>query len=532
MTNVFFGKPTGSARRYLALWLPFLPTDRLHLVCSKKAGAPDAPDETPLALVEKQAGAQRLVALNPGALRLGLAPGLSLADARARCPQLAVAEMDRPADAKSLLRLAALCERYTPLAALDEPHGLILDVTGCAHLFGGEAGLHARVLDEIAALGLHVRAALAGAPDAARALARFGAVGLMPPEAEAQAIAKLPLTAMEADAETLLALGRAGFRTLGDLAAKPSQAFVARLGAGFARKIERLFGREDVRIRPLRPPPDCLVERHFMVPLAHREPIEAALLDLMAEAGRLLERRGQGGRAFEASFFRADGFVRRLLVETLRPTRDPKILQRLFHEKLDALADPLDPGFGFDALRLAIPHAENFETAQADFSGAAAVDADLELSELMDRLTTRFGRERVLRFVHVDSHQPERESPAVPEALARPGEWPAPLSGEPPARPLTLFDPPQPIEALALAPDGPPARFRWRKKVHDVLRAEGPERIAPDWARPGFSAAGAEAQTRDYYRVEDREGRRFWLFRRGLYERGEEPCWFLHGLFA
>jgi protein ImuB len=171
-------------------------------------------------------------------------------------------------------------------------------------------------------------------------------------------------------------------------------------------------------------------------------------------------------------------------------------------------------------------------STQADFSGAAAMGADLELSELMDRLTTRFGRERVLRFVHVDTHQPERESPAVPAALVNKGDWPAPLSGEPPARPLTLFDPPQPIEALALAPDGPPARFRWRKKVHDVLRAEGPERIAPDWSRPGFSAAGAEAQTRDYYRVEDREGRRFWLFRRGLYERGEEPCWFLHGLFA
>ena len=180
-----------------------------------------------------------------------------------------------------------------------------------------------------------------------------------------------------------------------------------------------------------------------------------------------------------------------------------------------------------------MPRAENFETAQGDFSGAAAQESEQELSELLDRLTTRFGRERVLRFIPLDTHEPERESPAVPAAVAYSENWPVPEPGQPPARPLTLFDPPQPVEVLALAPDGPPARFRWRKKSHDVLRAEGPERIAPDWARLDPEQLGPEAPTRDYYRVEDVEGRRFWLFRRGLYERGgETPRWFLHGLFA
>jgi protein ImuB len=523
--------PILSARRYLALWLPFLPIDRLRLAGSG-SGAPQD-DATPFAVVEKRNGAQRLYALNPAALRQGLTPGLSLADARARLPQLPVIEADLPADTKILARLAASCERHTPLTALDEPHGLVLDVTGCAHLFGGEAGLFARVLQDMAALGFGVRAALATTPDGARALARFSAGGVFPPDEEKAAVSRLPLAALEAEEEILVALNRAGLKTLGDVAARPSRAFASRFGVDFTRKIERLFGREDVRIKPLRPPPDCMVERHFVDPLSQGESIEAALRDLMLETALLLERRGEGGRVFEASFFRADGAVRWLRVETLRPTRDPKILLQLFHEKLDVLADPLDPGFGFDALRLAVPRAEKFVPTQADFSGAAAQETERELSELLDRLTTRFGRERVLRFVRLDTHEPERESPAVPAALAVTAEWPAPADGEPPARPLTLFDPPQPVEVLALAPDGPPARFRWRRQAHDVLRAEGPERIAPEWTRLDPMRFGPEAPTRDYYRVEDMEGRRFWLFRLGLYERGDDaPRWFLHGLFA
>jgi protein ImuB len=529
-------KPTASLRRYLALWLPFLPTENL-----RGSGAPD--DAAPFALVEKRNHAQRLYALNPAALGQGLVKGLSLADARARLPRLVTAEADRPAEARLLAQLAARCERYTPLTALDEPHGLVLDVTGCAHLFGGERGLVAAMTQDMESLGFSARAALAGTPDCARALARFSAGGVFAPEEAKAAVARLPLAALETEEDHLLALSRAGLKTLGDVAARASLLFAARFGGDFPRKIERLFGREDVRIKPLRSPPDCMVERHFMAPLAHRDSIETALLELLRDCGHLLERRGQGGRAFEAGFFRADGFVRRLCVETLRPTRDAKTLFLLFREKLDALADPLDPGFGFDALRLAVPHAEKFETAQADFAGAAAQESERELSELLDRLTTRFGRDRVLRFMHLDSYAPERESPAVTavEAAAAgsatvpagAASWPAPAPDQPPARPLSLFDPPQPIEVLALAPDGPPARFRWRKKQHDIVRAEGPERIAPDWARLDPESPGQEAQTRDYYRVEDAEGRRFWLFRRGLYERGDEtPRWFMHGLFA
>ncbi len=515
-------------RRYLALFLPFLATERLYP--RRRDDGPD--DAAPFALVERKGNAQRLHALNPAALRQGLAPGMSLADARARLPQLRVAEADRRADSEILCRLAAHCERYTPLTALDAPHGLMLDVSGCAHLFGGEAGLVSLVLGDMAARGFTARAALAPTPDCARALARFSSGGIFPLDEAEAAVGKLPLAALEIDDDRLLALSRAGLRTLGDLASRPSRAFAARFGADFPHRIERLFGREDVRVTPLRPPPDCMVERHFAEPLTQRESIETVLADLIREIRALLDRRGQGGRLFEASFFRADGIVRRVSVETLRPTRDPKIIALLFREKLDSLADPLDPGFGFDALRLAAPRVEAFESGQGDLVAAESQEAERELGELLDRLTTRFGRARVLRFMQGDAHEPERAGYAAPVAIASSSSateaWPRPPEGEPPARPLTLFDPPQPVEVLALAPDGPPARFRWRRKMHEILRAEGPERIAPDWA-----FFGIQEPTRDYYRVEDVEGQRFWLYRRGLYERGDDlPGWFLHGLFA
>jgi protein ImuB len=523
VTKAFFEKSSSlTLRRYLVLHLPFLPTERL----ARSAVAPA--EGAPFVLVEKQAGALRLCALNPAALREGLARGLSLSDARARLPTLVVAPADPAKDADILLRLAARCERYTPLTALDPPHGLALDISGCAPLFGGEAALLERLMADFAALGFSIRAALANTPDAARALARFGAGGLCPSGAEAEQVAPLPVAAMEAGPDVTLALRRAGLATIGALAARDPCALAARFGAGFPRKLGRLLGQEDVRLTPLRPPPNCMAERHFLDPVVHGEAIEAILHDLIADLAAMLERRGQGGRAFEASFFRADGRVRRLVVETLRPTRDAGSLNLLFRERVGGLADPLDPGFGFDAIRLAVLRAENLGATQGDFSGTMAQDAEQELSDLLDRLTTRFGRARVLRFVQGDRHDPESEAPCLPIVLAAafaPAPWPSAPEGEPPARPLALFDPPEPIEVVAETPDLPPARFRWRRVQHDVVRAEGPERIAPAWHE-------GETQTRDYFRVEDGHGRRYWLFRRGLYEHGDPLAWFMHGLFA
>ncbi len=452
---------------------------------------------------------------------------MTLAEARAWLPHLRVAEANPAADRALLLKASAACEMFTPLVSLRGGDGLILDVTGCAHLFGGEEALLMLARRRLNRLGLSTRAAMAGAPEAAFALSRFSPGGVVPPGADERLARALPIAALDADAATTVALSRAGFRTLGDVADRASAALAARFGQPLATHLGRVLGREDVRITPLRSPPACMAERHFPAPMLEMPALEAVLLRLAGDVCRALEQRGQGGRRFEAAFFRADGAVRRVAVETGAPCRDAAAILRLIRLRLEALADPLDPGFGFDALRLGAIRVEDMRQAQPSLDGEA--EGEGELTALVDRLVARFGRARVRAFMARDTHDPVRAGGVLPASDVRLTSWPSPETGEPPARPLTLFDPPHPIETLAEVPDGPPLRFRWRRVLHEIARAEGPERIAPEWWRDDSRLP----DTRDYYRIEDAAGRRFWVFREGSYlEAGARPRWFLHGLFA
>jgi protein ImuB len=518
-------------RRYLAAWFPFLPTDRLKRQCLKYRGAArgDARfDGPPLVVVEKESGALRLVAVSREALALGLSPGLGLADARARAPDLTVEENDAHADALLLERLAEDCDRFTPIVVVDAPDGLLLDITGCEHLFGDEMGLRRVLGRRFARAGLQVRLALAGAPDAARALARFSRIAQSPPGDDEQLVRRLPVAALGAPEEARLALARAGLKTIGDLADRPSLPLSARFGADLMRRLRRTLGREAGPVTPRRIVPVCSVDQRFAEPIARSDDIEATLAELVARAADLLMQRREGGRRFEASFFRADGEVRRIAVETGRPAREAAPILRLFRERLETLADPIDPGFGFDLIRLDVPIVEPLSPAQASLDGKT-VEAD-QVAALVDRLATRFGRMRVVRFVPEDTHDPDRAArvvPAVDDRIAG-AVWQPPENGEPPARPVQLFDPPQPVMAMAEVPDGAPVSFIWRRRKHEIVYAEGPERIATEWWRKP-----AGVPTRDYYRVEDKAGRRFWLFRAGLYGRETaKPGWYLHGVFA
>ena len=518
MTDKLSGQVSKDRRRYLALFLPFLQADRL---CATSA-RPDGP----FAFVEKQRGALRLAAVDPRATALGLIPSLNLADARARVPELILFDHDPDADARWLERLADGCERYTPMVAVDGVDGLILDITGCAHLFGGEAGLAADVEQRLGRAGIAVRSALGPGPEAAHALARFQTV---PGRDEAASVRRLPVAALELDGETEIALRRAGLKTIADLAERPAATLAARFGPEMADRLARLVGRADSRITPRRPLPALMVERRFAEPIAHVATVLGVLGELAEEAAVTLRERAQGGRHFVARLFRSDGQVRDLAVETGAPTRDAALLVRLLRERIDALADPIDPGFGFDLLRLAVARCEPLAPSQLRLEGGAVAEG--EVGELVDRLSTRLGRARVRRFVPRDTHVPEQAALALPAiAASAPVRWDSPEPGEPPLRPLHLFDPPQPIEVVAEIPDGPPMRFRWQRKLHDVARFEGPERIAPVWWR---LPPGENGLTRDYYRVEDVRGRRFWIFRHGLFgSEALHPGWYMHGLFA
>ncbi len=490
--------------------------------------------QAPLALVTKVKGALRLHAVDATAQTLGLTPGLTLADARARQPDLDVADWDAVADAALLDQLAHTCLDWTPLVTPVHPDVIILDIAGADHLHGGEAALAARIVAAMAMRGLTIRLAGAATAAAARALARHAA---LPVADERAAIRALPVAALELPAEAALALRRAGLDSIGAVAQRPAASIAARFGMAAVTALRRLTGEETAPIVPLIQAAPLIFERRFAEPVGDQSAIAASLSDLLVEAVQVLSTRGLGGRQFALTLCRSDGARRHLAIETGQPTRDPAVALRLFDERIATLADPLDPGFGYDSIGLAVPVVEPLDDVQSAFDGNRA-DAQL-LAELIDRLSTRLGADALRRLVPQDRHIPEQAQLALPAIHCRaPARWPAPPPGEPPLRPLFLFDPPQMVDVIAEVPDGPPHRFRWKKKLHEVRLYEGPERIAAEWwQRPGGENgagehAGMGGLTRDYFRVEDARGRRFWLFRHGLYDEKPQPKWYVHGLFA
>lgn len=453
---------------------------------------------------------------------------MALASARAMVRELAVAEADEAADAKLLCAIADWCDRFTPFVAIDGVDGLLLDVTGATHLFGGEAAMLKTVRDAIMRQGFTVRAALAGTAAAARALARYADGKIAAPGTEAEAVAFLPVAALDLASADTQALRRAGLKTIAQVAGRTRAELTARFGKEMVFKLERALGQSEKPLSPRRILPDYMAEHRFAEPVTAADFIADSILALAQSLCRIMEERGQGARLLEASFFRSDGALRRIALETARPLREPAIITRLFRERLDALADPIDPGFGFDLIRLGALHAERLVPESIGLE--ARPDDDKEVAFLIDRLAARFGSHRILAFQPQDTHIPEAAGIAVPAQHAPDCKlnWETRVPAEAPRRPIRMLAKPEAIEVMAQIPDGPPLRFRWRRVLHAVARAEGPERIAMEWWKNQNPQP-----TRDYFRVEDDAGRRFWLYRDGLYGREQfAPRWYVHGLFA
>jgi protein ImuB len=513
-----------SNRRYLSLWLRRLSTDRITRRSSERVEA--------FVVVASVKGAQQIAALTDGAARLGLKVGLGLADARARYPWLPVVEADFEADRRLLEAIADWCDRYTPLVGLDPPDGLLLDVTGCAHLFGGESALARDLVMRLAQQGLHVRAAIADTIGCAWGMARYGKQGIVPHgETEAAAL-PLPIAALRVDAEIVAGLKVAGLTCLGDLARRPRAPFAARFGKVLLLRLDQALGRVEEPISPRLPVPAAMAEQRFPDPIAHEADVLGTVGQLGGRLAGVLERRGEGGRLFQVALFRADGTVHRLEIGTGAPLRDPERVRKLFGERLAVLGDACDPGFGYDMVRLSALVTERTDPAQ---TGLQHEDHDEELAHLVDRLGARFGLRRVTRLVPQDTHIPEYAVTAVPAHAPRPAAVVMPPIDQDSlsvARPFRLLARPEPIEAIAEVPDGPPIRVTWRHVAHQIARAEGPERIAMEWWRDNRG----NQLTRDYFRVEDSAGARMWIFREGLYGREVKhpdiPRWYLQGLFA
>ncbi|QND54041.1 DNA polymerase Y family protein [Phyllobacterium sp. 628] len=481
-------------------------------------------------MVDKVANALRLTATDERAAKTGLHKGMALTDARAQFEQLDIAFASPRKDAALLEKLADWCDRYTPLVAFDGNDGLMLDITGCVHLFGDEQSLRKDIHQRLSQHGMIVRSAIADNPPAARAFARHSPGGVIGQTERDAKLRSLRLVSLAIEEVHLAGLKRAGLRSVGDIEVLPRAALAARFGAGLVDSLDALFGSNSEPISPRRIIPVCMAERRMAEPLIVMESVELVLHALGDELFRQLQKRVEGAREIEASFFRVDGHVRRLNIQAGQPLTDTKTLFRLLKERLSNLADPLDAGYGFDLVRLAAVRTERTQVLQKSLDNN--VQETGEIGSLIDRLSIRLGSGRVLRPKPVDTHIPERAvslEPAAQVSPSSPLEWtPNHHPGEPPIRPIRLFQPPEHIETTAGIPDGAPAQFIWRSIRHYIVLAEGPERIAPEWWREH-----AGALTRDYYRLEDNQGHRFWVFREGLYERGTvTPRWYLHGLFA
>ena len=565
------------ARRVLALWLPGFPTDRLRRV--RAARGESAPrDPRPLVTVLPERGRTVLAAVDPAAAA-GLAPGMALADARALEPGLEVVPADPEADATALDRLADWCGRWSPwttatgaLAAGDPrgDAGVLIDLTGCAHLFGGEAAVVADLAGRLARFGYAARIAVADTAGAAWAVARTGpghgaAPGragdpaaivpgaIVPLGGQREALAPLPLAGLGLEPATVIGLNRAGLYRIGDLYPLPRAGLAARFGPGPLDRLDRALGRTEAPLSPRRPAASHAARLVFAEPIGRTEDVAAALDRLLGQLCADLERDGLGARQVELALYRVDGSVARLAVGTGRPNRRPKALARLFAHKLDGL----DAGFGIEVAVLGARRTDRMDAAQLALergagSGEGAGDP-AALDDLIDRLDARLADRpggAVFRPVPRQSWVPERAvarvlpaeplagkagggrtpHPDGPARLARHAgggcPWwgrrrrrPAPASAAP-ARPAAAgggggADPRRPAGDVPMA--RPPAPGRPRRRT-------GADR--PEWW------TGDTFEPRDYYRVETTDGRRFWLYRTGLHTPEREARWYVQGMFC
>ncbi len=559
------------ARRILSLWFPRFAAERVL-----RRGGATLPE--PFAVVAEAGGAQRLASLNREAEAAGLRAGQPLRDATAMCAGLRTVAADPPADAAFLTVVRRWAGKFSPWVAEEPPAGLVIDLTGCAHLFGGEAALMEVVETDCADLGLTMRAGLGDTPGAAWALARYAGCGtdplrsgdaidqearatrsravkrrhwerggaapshlpqrgapdtaagegaaqaagigpqgrIAPPGRMAEALMPLPVAALRLPVATVEGLARLGLRRVGDLMDLPRAALARRFGADTLRRLDQALGREPEPVTPARAPLHFAVRLTFPDPIGLLGDVEAALDRLLPVLCAQLCRKERGARRVRLEAYRVDNRVERVEIGLARPAQEAARIRPLLALKLEGI----DAGFGIDCLRLSAVETEPLKPGQDSIAPRAAPTALLD--DLIGKLTARLGPEGVTRLHPAESHIPEK-SALVLSALwsdraALP--WPGPRA----PRPLVIFRP-EPLQA----PETPrvPLEFRWRGRDWQLARARGPERLAPEW---WLDDPEWRSGTRDYWRVEAREGTRLWICyaHGGLISGG----WFCHGMFA
>ena len=497
----------------------------------------------PFILYEKSAHGLVVAATNQVARSYSLQPGLRLADARATLPELTAEELDRESDEQSLRALACWLVRFSPLVALDGNDGLILETTGCDHLFGGEAHMAADLSLRLKAAGYNHHLAFAGTRGAAYALARGkarqDAPTILQSGGEKEGLENLPVDLLRLSDAAITLLRRFGLPRIGQLYQIDRKALARRFHSREAAdavcmRLDQALGYRNEPFTPFRPPSDYVDYLPCPEPLTESAGIHAGLALLSARLCETLEAAGLGAQSFVFSAFRSDGEILSLRANAALPVRAPDHVLRLFGDKVDRM----DPGFGIDLLQIEAFRTASMIAGSRPLSGEM-VQNDVDeaaLAALADRINARLGEGSVTVTMPVARHAVDMSEQTQPYAGVIQDAIPPAIQGQG-LRPIRMLDHPERIEVMAQVPDGPPLTFVWRRLVRRIVKADGPERIAPEWWTHLPSAEGENQslpRARDYYRVEDAEGRRYWVFREGLYgdDRGAAPKWFVQGLFA
>ncbi|HEX6915789.1 MAG TPA: DNA polymerase Y family protein [Chitinophagaceae bacterium] len=496
-------------KRFISIWFPYLSTDRYAL-------RDPALHHTAFVLRAASHGRMLVTAANAIARSKGVYPGMALADARAFLPSLRAFDDQPGVNEKLLHRMAEWCIRFTPAAAVDLPDGIILDASGCAHLWGGEEAYLRGMLQRFSQKGFQAKMAMADTIGAAWAMARFGNQAIIRSGTHIEAIKPLPPAALRIDTATAERLHKLGLQQIADLLPMQRKALRRRFGPLIIQRINQAAGTEQEFMDPVIPAEPYQERLPCLEPVSRIEGIEIALQRLLASLCTRLSNEGKGLRAAVFRCYRIDGKMVETSIGTSSASANQSHLFRLFSLKLSALA----PGPGIELFVLEAPKTEDYVAAQEPFWKGSATVKDQRIAELVDRIAGKTGKASIHRYLPDEHYWPERavrkvstlqEEPVTEWRLDRP-------------RPLQVLPLPEPIDVTAPIPDYPPMLFRHRGKLHRVVRADGPERIEQEWWIQ-------EGQHRDYYAVEDEQGCRYWLFRSGHYDAEKTYRWFIHGYF-
>ncbi len=497
-------------KRYVSIWLPHLVTDWFCLqqphLCN-----------VAFAVRVKVHGRMILSAVNALAESKGIYTGMSLADARALHPELEVVDEREGLHTHLLQRMAEWCIRFTPTAAIDTPAGIVLDASGCAHLWGGELQYVNHITERLAAKGYQAIVSMADTLGAAWAVARFGRMPVVPAALQAEALQPLPVACLRLESETINKLYKLGLHTVQHLLQLTGTSLRRRFGTHLLQRLKQALGSEAEMIDAVVVPEPYHERLPCLEPIQTLPGIQLALEQLLNGLCQRLRKEGKGLRVASLKCYRLDGKIETVDITTIAPSVHETHLFKLFELRLGEI----EPDLGIELFILEAKKVEDYTPAQEKLWSNSGSISFTGLSELLDRISLRIGLEAVNRYLPEEHHWPERSFSSTKSLRTQPtATWKV----ERP-RPLYFFPRPESIEVTAPVPDYPPMLFRYKGKLHKIVKADGPERIEQEWWLQ-------EGKHRDYYTVEDEEGQRYWIFRSGHYDAERSYGWYLHGIFS